>query len=64
MPGLSERQRTLLRCVRTEPWSSTAEAAAYAGITEAVARESLRRLAERQLIVERRDCWASSKVAQ
>ena len=64
MPGLSERQRNLLRCVRTEPWSSTAEAAAYAGITEAVARESLRRLAERGLLVERRDCWALVKVVK
>jgi len=64
VPGLSERQRTLLRCVRVEPWSSTAEAAAYAGIAESVARESLRRMAERGLVVERGDCWASSKVAK
>ena len=61
---MSERQRNLLRCVRGEPWSSTAEAAAYAGVTEEVARGSLRRLVKRGVVVSRRDCWALKEVAK
>lgn len=57
MRRVSERQRHVLRALRREPWSTTAEIAAYAGCSPWAAELSLIRLRRRRLVENRGPSW-------